>query len=173
MMTSMPKAAKTFAVLTLTAIIGLFTPMLLQPLPRIIWNASPSVPIGWYLMSKRQPKKGEIGVIKPAAWVQLYASERSYLAQNVLLLKPIFATDPSTICRFGKYVFVDGKLVAKARIRDQQHRLLPTWKDCKTLKMGDVFLLASPRDSFDSRYFGPVNRKQIVGTAIPLLDVTK
>ena len=167
------KGAKTIGVLGLSAIIALVTPVLIQPVPRIIWNASESVPVGWYLVSNRQPKIGEIGVIEPSDWVLLYASERGYLPQNVRMLKPVFAVYPSIICRYGRYVFVDGKLVAKARIHDQQHRLLPTWKGCKTLKRDEVFVLAKPRSSFDSRYFGPVKRNQIVGTALPLTDIAK
>jgi type IV secretory pathway protease TraF len=173
MMRPTPKGAKTIVVLTLSAITALVTPILVEPVPRIIWNASESVPVGWYLISSRQPKIGDTGVIEPSDWVQLYASERGYLPQNVRLLKPVFAVYPSIICRYGRYVFVDGNLVAKARIHDQQHRLLPTWKGCKTLKRDEVFVLAKPRASFDSRYFGPVKRNQIVGTALPLTDIVK
>jgi type IV secretory pathway protease TraF len=146
---------------------------LINPTPFVIWNASESVPLGMYFVSKHQPDLGEIAVIKPSDWVQLYASERGYLPQNVWLLKPIFAAHPSIICRFGSYIFADGKLVAKSRIHDQQRRLLPAWKGCKVLKPEEVFVIAKPRASFDSRYFGPVKRAQIVGTAIPLADIAK
>ena len=136
------------------------------PSPFIIWNASESVPIGWYFVSKRQPENGEIAVIKPSEWVQMYAAQRGYLPSNVWLLKPIFASHPSVICRFGKHVLVDGKHVAKARHFDRKRRLLPTWKGCKTLEPDTVFVLGRHPDSFDSRYFGSVNRAQIAGTAV-------
>ena len=170
---STPKGAKTVVAVALSAMIVLVTPSLVQPVPRIIWNASESVPIGWYLVSSRQPNIGEIAVIKPADWVQLYASERGYLPQNVWLLKPVFAAHPSVICRFGRYIFVNGKLVARAKIRDSQHRLLPAWKGCKSLKLDEVLVLSKLRGSFDSRYIGPVKRNQIVGTAIPLSVTAK
>jgi type IV secretory pathway protease TraF len=80
------KGAKTIGVLSLAAIIALVAPVMVQPAPRIILNASESVPIGWYLVSSRQPKIGEIGVIEPSDWVLLYASERGYLPHNVRLL---------------------------------------------------------------------------------------
>ena len=139
---------------------------LADPSPIIVWNASESVPIGWYYVSKRQPGNGEIAVIKPSEWVQMYAAQRGYLPSNVWLLKPIFASHPSVICRFGEHVLVDGKLVAKARHFDKKRRLLPSWKGCEMLKPGEVFVLGKHRDSFDGRYFGAVNRDQVTGTAI-------
>ena len=145
----------------------------INPVPLVIWNASESVPIGWYLVAKRQPKIGEIGVIKPADWVQIYASSRGYLPHDVWLLKPIFATYPSIICRYGSHVFVDGKQVAKAKITDKMRRVLPVWKGCIALSSTQYFVLGRHRDSFDSRYFGPVEQRQIVGTAFPLSGLFK
>jgi type IV secretory pathway protease TraF len=162
-------------VLSLSLVAGtlLVTAIALKPSPRLIWNASASVPTGPYFVQMRQPDFGEIAVIRPADWVRLYASSRGYLPQNVWLLKPVFAMRASLVCRFGKHIFVNGKLVAKAKTWDLKHRLLPVWEGCHTLKSDEVFVLARPQDSFDSRYFGPVNRNQIVGTAIPLTYTTK
>jgi type IV secretory pathway protease TraF len=143
------------------------------PSPFIIWNASESVPIGWYFVAKRPPKIGEIAVIKPSEWMQMYAAQRGYLPSNVWLLKPIFASHPSVICRFGKHVLVDGKHVAKANHFDKKRRLLPYWKGCRMLKPGEVFVLGKHRDSFDGRYFGAVNRDQVVGTAISFNSVLR
>ena len=36
----------------------------LIPSPFVIWNASKSVPIGWYYVEHRQPKLHEIAVVK-------------------------------------------------------------------------------------------------------------
>lgn len=145
----------------------------INPLPVVVWNASESVPIGWYFVEKRMPKIGEIAVIKPSDWVRIYASSRGYLPQDVWLLKPIFATYPSIICRFGSHVFVNGKQVAKAKIADKMHRVLPVWKGCKALTSTQYFVLGRHRDSFDSRYFGPIERKQIIGTAFSLSGLFK
>jgi conjugative transfer signal peptidase TraF len=139
-----------------------------RPLPLVIWNASDSVPTGFYWVSKKQVQLGEIAVISPPEWVRLYATSRDYLPADVWLLKPVFATDGGLVCRFGLFIFVDGKWVARAKIFDRQKRILPVWKGCRTLKSDEIFLLAKPKNSFDSRYFGPISRSQVVGTAIPL-----
>jgi conjugative transfer signal peptidase TraF len=146
---------------------------LVNPVPLVIWNASESVPTGWYLVSKRQPTVGEIAVIKPTAWVQTYAASRGYLPQDVWLLKPIYAVHPSIICRFGRYVFIDGKRVATAKPVDKMRRVLPVWKGCKALEPTQYFVLSHHRDSFDSRYFGPVNESQVLSTAFPLASLFK
>jgi type IV secretory pathway protease TraF len=147
--------------------------LLINPVPLLIWNASESVPIGWYYVVKRQPKIGEIAVIKLADWVQNYASSRGYLPQNVWLLKPIFAIHRSIICRFGLHIFVDGKHVAKAKIADKMRRVLPVWKGCIALSSTEYFVLGKHRDSFDSRYFGTIEQDQIVGTGFPLSGLFK
>jgi type IV secretory pathway protease TraF len=151
----------------------LATKPLVNPVPLAIWNASESVPIGWYLVARRQPDIGEIAVIRPAEWVRIYALSRGYLPQDVWLLKRIYAVHPSIICRFGGYVFVDGKHVTKAKIMDRRHRLLPVWKGCRMLKPTQYFVLGHHRDSFDSRYFGPVDKNQVVGTAFPFSGLFK
>jgi type IV secretory pathway protease TraF len=140
----------------------------LKPLPLLIWNASDSVPIGWYWVEKRQPKIGEIAVVRPPDWVRLYASSRGYLPEKIWLLKPVFAGSGAVVCRVGTFIFVDGKLVARAKKFDSQKRILPVWKGCRTLKSEEVFFFAKPKNSFDSRYFGPVNRDVIIGTAVRL-----
>jgi type IV secretory pathway protease TraF len=145
----------------------------INPVPLVIWNASESVPIGWYFVVKRQPKIDEIAVIKPTDWVQIYALSRGYLPKDVWLLKPIFAVYPTVVCRFGSHIFVNGKHVVRAKIIDKNHRLLPVWKGCKVLTSTQYFVLGRHRDSFDSRYFGPIEKHQIFGTAFPLSGLFK
>ena len=151
--------------ITLLIAIALVLVTWLSPSPYVIWNASKSVPIGWYVVEHRKPKLHEISVVKFEDWPQLYAAERGYLPENVWLLKPVMAVFPWTVCRFGNYVLINGKLVAKAKNIDRQHRILPRWKGCLALKSDEVFLIARPRDSFDSRYFGVIKLSQVAGVA--------
>ncbi len=145
----------------------------INPVPFVIWNASQSVPIGWYLVSKRHPNLREIAVIRPPEWVEIYASARGYLPLQTPLLKPVRAIKGSFVCRFGRYVFIDGNMVARAKYLDTNHRMLPVWKGCRALKSDEIFVLGMHRDSFDSRYFGPVNRTSVLGTAVRVADLLK
>jgi type IV secretory pathway protease TraF len=155
------------------AVAALAAKPIINPVPLFIWNASPSVPIGWYFVSKRQPNLGEIAVIRPPEWVEIYAASRGYLPLQTPLLKPVRATENTLVCRFGKYVFIDGKLVAKAKYLDTKHRMLPVWKGCRILKSDEIFSLGMHRDSFDSRYFGTISQTQVVGTAVRAADLFK
>ena len=155
------------------AIVSMAAKPLFDPVPLVIWNASNSVPIGWYFVSKRQPKLGEIAVIWPPEWIEIYASARGYLPLQTPLLKPVRAIKGSFVCRFGRYVFIDGNMVAKAKYLDTKHRMLPVWKGCRTLKSDEISVLGTHRDSFDSRYFGPVYRAQVLGTAVRAADLFK
>ncbi len=145
----------------------------INPVPIGIWNASNSVPIGWYFAAKRQPNLGEIAVIQPPEWVEIYASARGYLPLQTPLLKPVRAIKGSFVCRFGRYVFIDGNMVARAKYLDTNHRMLPVWKGCRAIKYDEIFVLGMHRDSFDSRYFGPINRTQVLGTAVRVADLFK
>jgi type IV secretory pathway protease TraF len=167
------KHQKIMLAMAAVGIAFLATKPLINPVPLVIWNASESVPTGWYFVAKHQPKIGEIAVIKPVDWVQIYASSRGYLTQDVWLLKPIYAVHPSIICRFGSHVFVDRKQVAKAKIEDKMHRVLPIWKGCIALSSTQYFVLGRHRGSFDSRYFGPIEQSQVVGTAFALSGLFK
>ena len=160
-------------VISALAVATLAAKPLINPIPLVIWNASNSVPTGWYFTSKRQPNLGEIAVIRPPEWVEIYASARGYLPLRTPLLKPVRAIEMSFVCRFGRSVFIDGKLVAKARYLDATHRMLPVWKGCRILKSDEIFVLGMHRDSFDSRYFGPVNRTSVRGTAVRAADLFK
>jgi conjugative transfer signal peptidase TraF len=137
--------------------------------PKLLWNASASVPVGLYWIENRPPMRGEIAVLKLPEWVALIASERQYLPRKVWLLKPVAASNADVVCRFGAHVFVNGKHVAKALLVDKNHRQMPTWRVCKILNAEQVFVLSRHRDSFDSRYFGPVDRAFVAGTAKPIM----
>jgi conjugative transfer signal peptidase TraF len=143
-----------------------------DPLPKLVWNDSDSIPKGFYWVEKRPPAINEIAILKPPEWAAVIADQRRYLPKNAWLLKPIAASE-GTVCRFGEYIFLDGFVVAKALKNDKSGRALPVWKGCKLLGEREVFVLSKHRDSFDSRYFGPVSMGLIIGTAKPLIILGK
>lgn len=165
-MANIPNVRRLFLIAIMLVIAFVITLVIwLSPRPLVIWNASKSVPIGWYLVEYRQPKLHEIAVVKLEDWPELYASVRGYLPTNVWLLKPVAALSPTVVCSFGRYIFINGKLVARAKLFDREHRILPRWKGCQSLKSDEVFLSAHPANSFDSRYFGSAKLSQVIGVA--------
>ena len=137
---------------------------------RIIYNASASVPIGWYAVDDAdRVNVGELVVARPPIRAETLLVERRYLAAGVPILKFVRARAGQRVCRSADLVTVDGVAVASARDRDRAGRPLPRWTGCRMLGPGDVLLLNAARpDSFDGRYFGPVSVTSIIGTATPL-----
>ena len=133
--------------------------------PRIVWNASPSVPTGFYLIKQRQPRRGDLALVQLSPKHVELAHRRGYLATAVYLLKPIVAIPGDRTCRLGTVVLVRQRIVAVARVSDASGRLLPAWSGCVVLRQHAVFLLARSMHSFDGRYFGPTAGDRVVGLA--------
>ena len=141
------------------------------PMKRVlIWNASASLPTGLYhLRGTAALHVGERVAIAPAPPLRAFMAARGYLPAAVPLLKEVAALGGSTVCRSGFAVSIDSRQAGLARERDRRGRLLPVWRGCRTLSAGDVFVLnRRASDSFDSRYFGPIARRRIIGRASPV-----
>ena len=137
---------------------------------RVVYNASASVPIGWYGVAEAEPVDvGDLVIARPPIRAEILLAERGYLAAGVPILKFVAARAGQRVCRTGEVVTIDDLEVATARDRDGAGRALPRWNGCRELGEGEVFLLntAAP-DSFDGRYFGPVSINSIIGKATPL-----
>ncbi|WP_446325668.1 S26 family signal peptidase [Blastomonas sp. CACIA14H2] len=145
-----------------------------DPLPRLVWNASASAPIGLYrIQTHRNPPLGTLVAIAPPPHLSRWMAARGYLGENVPLLKHVAAKAGQRVCRIGNVVSVDGRPAAVAFIHDRAGRPLPFWRGCRMLKAGELLLLnpAHP-DSLDGRYFGPLRASTVLGRAIPILTRT-
>lgn len=153
-----------FAVLA-TGLTALF-----HPSPRLIWNASASVPVGLYrIRSAGTLHVGELVVAMPPEPLAGYLADRGYLPEGVPLLKHILALAGQTVCRTGDTITVDGATVGRALASDWRGRKMPIWKGCQVLATGRVFLMnVQSAHSLDGRYFGPIAASAIVGRAVPL-----
>jgi conjugative transfer signal peptidase TraF len=143
---------------------------LLHPAPKLLWNASASVPIGLYAVRRAPPLHvGELVVVQPPAPLAQLFAERRYLPLDVPLVKRILALAGQTVCRSGLRITVDDTAMGDALERDRLGRALPDWQGCRVLGPGEVFLMnRAPPDSLDGRYFGPLPTTSIVGRADPI-----
>jgi conjugative transfer signal peptidase TraF len=137
--------------------------------PRIIWNASASVPLGLYVAAPANHiALGDLVLVHPPATLAAFLAERGYVARGVPLLKHVAALPPQVVCAEGTAITVDGETVAHRRMADRLGRPVPTWHGCHRLESGEVFLLnAAEPDSLDGRYFGPLPRASIVARLRP------
>ena len=149
-----------------------------HPLPRLTYNPSDSVAVGWYRVdpldrrTSSPPRRLEVGSIVlvplPAEAAAL-AAQRSYLPTRIPLLKRVGAVAPQEVCVIGGSVRIDGVPSAAVLSADRWGRPLPSWPQCRRLRPGELFLLSATNPaSFDSRYFGPVSAAAVIGVARPV-----
>lgn len=150
-------------VATVIATALLLVPAVGARTPLLVWNASPSVPIGFYVIVRSWPRPGDLVLVRLPTDVAMLAAGRTYLPRSAYLLKPVVAAAGDQVCRHSGRISVQGHFIALARWTDPLGRSLPVWQGCHTLAAGEFFLLADDPDSFDSRYFGPLTQQHIVG----------
>ena len=138
--------------------------------PALIWNATPSVPVGLYRVAPDpRPRLRDMVVVRPPEDLVWFLAEGGYLPRGVPLLKHVAALGGQRVCRIGVAVSVDGRPLARALTHDRRGRPLPIWQGCVVLTGDQVFLLNPDcPDSLDGRYFGPLDRSTIVGRAEPI-----
>jgi conjugative transfer signal peptidase TraF len=138
--------------------------------PRIIWNASASVPLGLYATTPAEAiAHGNLVLVRPSETLAAFLAERGYVARGVPLLKHVAALPPQVVCAEGTAITVNGETVAHRHMADRLGRVLPTWHGCHGLESGEVFLLnAAEPDSLDGRYFGPLPRTTIAARLRPV-----
>ena len=149
-----------------------------HPFPRLIYNPSDSVPVGWYRVDPLRHRPGSLPrplsvdsivltTLPPDA--AALAAQRGYLPARVPLLKRVGAVAPQEVCTAGGVVRIDDVPSATVLPADRWDRPLPSWQQCRRLEPGELFLLSVTNPaSFDSRYFGPVSASAVIGVARPV-----
>ena len=134
-----------------------------------VWNPTQSMPRGLYIRDVSPASRGEFVL----AWLPSEARElahaRGYLPRTVPALKPVAAVAGDEVCAEDLRIKVNGTDIAERRKEDHQGREMPTWTGCKTLSLGQVFLLSTyALDSFDGRYFGVSEASDIIEKVRPV-----
>ena len=151
---------------TIVAIITLTIALLVAP--RLIVNVTPSVPIGLYWSHRRAPVRGDFVLIAPPPNLRDFAVARSYLRLDHNLLKWVAAIGGDRVCRHGFSVLINSHSRVWARRNDASGRALPVWSGCRQLTGDELLILGTHASSFDSRYFGPISRSDVIAVASPL-----
>jgi conjugative transfer signal peptidase TraF len=147
------------------ALLGLT--MAFPPAPRLVWNASASAPTGLYAVTPGVPvDAGDMVIARvPDPW-RMMAARRRYIPANVPLVKRVAAVAGDEVCALGQEIFVNGKWVVERRAIDGKGRPMKWSTGCVRLRGRQIFLLMSNDPaSFDGRYFGVSEGRQIVGKA--------
>lgn len=172
------RARIVLASLTACGLTALTWAAFVSPLPRLTYNPSDSVAVGWYRIEPFDPRTASLPrplsvdsiVLVPLPdRAATLAAQRGYLPTRVPLLKRVGAVAPQHVCIVAGQVRIDGVLSAAVLPADRMGRPLPSLQLCRRLEPGELFMLSVTNPaSFDSRYFGPVSASAVIGVAHPV-----
>ena len=157
--------------LTAAALMAIAWSAIADVRPALVYNASPSVPLGFYRVEPPAGlRRSELILMKPPESMRGLIAERGYLPPDTPLIKRVAALPGDHVCAMLGSLYVDGSLaVEDIAGRDSLGRPLPVWSGCRRLQTGDVFtLMAGVPNSLDGRYFGPVAQRTLIGRLTPL-----
>ena len=138
-------------------------------------NLTPSLPLGVYLLTGGPIENGTLVAVCLPEAAGREGLRRGYLRPGSCLggfspvLKRVGAGPGETVTVTAAGVFVGGvPLQEEAPETDRWGRLLtPLPPGTYTLSSGEAWLYTPARQSWDSRYFGPVPRQAVLGTVKP------
>ncbi len=149
-----------------TVVAGLLALFYQARSPQLLINLSESMPRGLYRREVPLDLKLEDVVEIRLTKEQLGSlGPRKWLNEEVTLLKRVVATKDSVFCVSGEHFYIDGTVYGLVRTEDSQGAKLPNQKGCKRLTENQYLVRGEGPLSFDSRYFGPVEGKNIVSKA--------
>jgi conjugative transfer signal peptidase TraF len=166
--------SKTLITMSIAVILQAIS-LCMKPAPRLLWNASESVPVGLYSVEAGdQLAVTNLVVAMPPNSLATFLDERGYVPLGVPLIKRILALPGQSVCRNELVISVDGIAMGVALAHDQRGRPLPIWQGCRAIAQGEVFLMNWDEPaSFDGRYFGLMPLRAIIGRAQPLWTLDK
>jgi len=158
----------TTTVLALCAV-GIFGAFTIFVAPRILWNRTRSMPLGFYWIQRPTEtlRLGETVVFPIPKPVENLVLER-YLKKGDVMMKPVVALPGDRVCVRGKEFYVNDTLIGPVHDADSHQRPLPSITDCGTVSPGLLYVASKHPQSFDSRAFGPIKQIDVLGIAEPL-----
>jgi conjugative transfer signal peptidase TraF len=138
----------------------------------VVINTSPSVAPGLYIRSTAKPAVGETVDFLIPSVARPYVRERTGQEGRAwYILKPIVAGPGDRVDTTGPSLVINGRIIAPMPTeRDGAGRKLPVWRENRVLGPDEFFVFSSRiPNSFDSRCYGPILRKDIASVRRPLL----
>ena len=133
------------------------------------YQDSASMKEGWYWFRPiHQPLyRGEVVLFRPGQKLYAYMRAHHWIAKKSVMMKHVFALPGDFVCRKGRVLLINHQVVATIMRDYAPGKALPQLKICRTLGYNEYMLMSTRvKDSFDSRYFGPIARSQIFARVV-------
>ena len=137
--------------------------------PVLLYNPSQSAPLGWYRIEAiNRISRGDLVVANLPADASELAAQRGYLPTGIPVIKTVAALAGHMVCEENGLLQINGIPSVQVLAADSAGRPLPSpWTTCQRLQEDEVLLLSDRTpDSFDGRYFGAVQKADILGRAV-------
>jgi conjugative transfer signal peptidase TraF len=135
---------------------------------RVLYNHTPSVPVGFYLRTEAPITRGAFVTVRAADVAPEAARLRDFEGPRDRFIKRVAALAGDRVCAEGEALAInDGPPIAR-RAQDSAGAALQRWSGCRALLAHEVLLLGEAETSFDGRYWGPIDRSLVEGVWRPL-----
>lgn len=167
------KVEKTVRILTCTSIIIIILHIILPKY--IVFNKTPSIPIGIYLLLPYDNEKdslnvGDIVIFDMPKDIEQLVKEREYITRDTnTFIKTVGAIEGMSIEVRDERLFIDGINRGEVAPTDTLNRELPQIKNFIVSK-DHFFPLGTHFHSFDGRYYGEIDKKTIRNKAKLLIE---
>jgi type IV secretory pathway protease TraF len=91
------------------------------------------------------------------------AAARGFDGPADRFIKRIAAMPGDEVCAFNGRFRINGADLAAVHMRGQPATLPAAWSGCRTLRGDEVLLLGDVPNSFDGRYWGPIDARLVDG----------
>jgi conjugative transfer signal peptidase TraF len=130
---------------------------------RLLYNRTPSVPVGFYLRTDEPIQRGSFVTVRAADVAPQAAEARNFNGPRNRFIKRVVALAGDHVCARGDELTLNGGPRYERRAYDSTGAALPAWEACRTLGPDELLLLGDTADSFDGRYWGPIDVQTIEG----------
>ena len=128
----------------------------------VLYNHTPSVPVGWYVYAGQSPKVGDLVAFALPAAAHEYARPRGEPI-DVRLLKRVIAEAGDRVSTLNGELRVNGVSFGTIAVVDAAGRVLPSWQADRVLTDDELLVGSATGHSFDGRFFGPIHAAQVQG----------
>lgn len=139
-----------------------------QNIPFVI-NVTNSMPVGFYRLDTNKLSTfsvGDIVYFPVPLGHQSILYDRAYLQPGAHLIKPVAAIAGDHVCIDDNMLWVNNTSSVVIFVQDNLGRTLPQLSFCRVLERGELFILSEySKQSYDSRYFGPVLEENVIAKA--------
>ena len=135
---------------------------------RLLYNHTPSVPVGLYLRTDEPIARGAFVTVRAQDVAPDAARARGFDGPRDRFIKRVAALAGDQVCAEADLMTINGNAQIVRRAQDSSGAALERWSGCRVLEENEVLLLGDAEQSFDGRYWGPIDRNQIEGVWRPL-----